>query len=835
VRLLPVTLGVTTLALALWAAVVAGLAPLEVSPLWITALLLCGFVVADLSEVHVEVRRHTVSLSLSEVPLVLGLFLVDPLSLLAARLLGTVVMEFWRRSAPDKASFNLALFSAEVAAAVLLFSAVAGGAGAGPRTWVAAYVATLGAALLTGALVCLAIVRMQGPLARNDVVLMLAPLVVGSQLSTTFVLVALVTVDAEARAVALLAVLLLLSIGGYRGYSTLLRRHRSLAQMRDFTAAMSAGGTAEELAAQALRHARGLLSATHGVLALDGSGRRPPSTLAQRGDVEERLPEPPADAVTRRVRTSGAGLVVPRGSRDPAASRWLHEQGVRDAVVVPLLSTKGVVGTLQVGQRLGETGTFGDADRQLLQMVAVHLEIALRSGDLLEELRYEATHDSLTGLPNRALFQERVTTAVTGHRGRGAFAVLLLDLDGFKDVNDTLGHRAGDMLLRDVAHRLVRAVPAALTAARLGGDEFALLVQVGEDPAEVEAVAAEVQRSLREPMVIDALELEVRASIGVARFPEHGTDGALLLRRADIAMYAAKEARLPVLVYEPEIDRSSPRRLAMISELRAAIESGQLVCHYQPKVALDGRTVLGVEALVRWSHPRLGLVAPDDFVPIAERTGLIVPMTAFVLESALRDCARWRAEGRDLGVAVNVSPRGLLAPHFVAEVASLLEQTGVPACALTLEITESSIMSDPVTALAVLAELHQVGVQLSIDDFGTGYSSLAYLQRLPVHEVKIDKSFVLDLATDDSNVAIVRAIVDLAHNLGLRVVAEGVEDQRSLVILRQLGCHAVQGYLVSRPLPAGILESWLSRPDGPAPGPGGVAAALVRPRLIALP
>jgi EAL domain-containing protein (putative c-di-GMP-specific phosphodiesterase class I) len=286
-------------------------------------------------------------------------------------------------------------------------------------------------------------------------------------------------------------------------------------------------------------------------------------------------------------------------------------------------------------------------------------------------------------------------------------------------------------------------------------------------------------------------------------------------------MYAGKHAQLPLQVYGPEIDRSNPRRLALVNDLRAAVEDGLLTCHYQPKVRVSDTSVTGVEALVRWQHPLLGSVPPDDFIPIAEHTGLIVPLTSLVLRTALEECARWTGLGHELDVAVNVSPRALLSPAFVDEVARVLRETGVPADRLTLEVTESSVMSDPARAIAVLHALHGLGVRLSVDDFGTGYSSLAYLQRLPVQEVKIDKSFVRDLAVAAGDGAIVRAIVDLGHTLGLRVVAEGVEDARSLAVLREIGCDTAQGYLVSRPMPADRLLVWLSTASGapfvPAP------------------
>jgi predicted signal transduction protein with EAL and GGDEF domain len=375
-----------------------------------------------------------------------------------------------------------------------------------------------------------------------------------------------------------------------------------------------------------------------------------------------------------------------------------------------------------------------------------------------------------------------------------------------------------------VAGRLAAEVPEAVTVARLGGDEFALLVPGADGGA---AVAAQVHAALRAPVRVGEVELEVRASLGIAVCPDHGDDSSVLLRHADVAMYAAKAAQLAVQTYSAEIDRSNPRRLALVNELRAAVEDEHLTCHYQPKVRVADSAVTGVEALVRWHHPTLGNVGPDDFIPIAEHTGLIVPLTSLVLRTALEDCATWARAGHVLEVAVNVSPRALLAPEFVAEVAAVLARTQVPASRLTLEVTESSVMHDPQRATEVLHALHALGVSLSVDDFGTGYSSLAYLQKLPVHEVKVDRSFVRDLATDTGDVAIVRAIVDLGHNLGLRVVAEGVEDARSLAVLGELGCDTAQGYLISRPVPHERLMTWL----GPAPS---AAASIPEPRLVAL-
>ena len=819
-RLAPVTAGVLLASvLGWWIAVPSPFAvPDRLS--WLLPGLMALVVLAEVAQLRVEIRRQTVSLSLSELPLVLGLFLLDPLSLLSARVLSGVAVCTWRRAAPHKIAFNAALFAMEVTVASAVFAAVRGQALGGPQAWAAAYAATVVVSVLTGALLLVAVGRLQGALPRSDVGVWLGPLVAGAALTTSAALVSLVVGGADHRAVPLLVLLAVVLAGAYRAYGRLLHRHQVLQLLQSFSAALGGGGSAASLLSTSLQHTRALLAADVAQVVVDapGGGVR---TLRQRGEDERAASELECSGVVAEVLATGRPARLVRGTSDRVEAAWLRSQCLRDAVVVPVTGPDGVRGALLVGQRLGETSSFRPDDVDLLEMVATHLEIALRSTDLVERLRHEATHDALTGLPNRALFAERVAAAVEGRRPGGEFAVLLMDLDGFKDVNDTLGHGCGDQVLVEVARRLEGSVAEDVTVARLGGDEFCLLVPLGEGRPDVAAVVDRLHGQLRAPYRVGDVELEVRASVGAAVCPQHGDDGSVLLRHADVAMYAGKAAQLPLQVYGPDIDRSNPRRLALVNDLRAAVQDGLLSCHYQPKVRVADVAVTGVEALVRWQHPVLGNVPPDDFIPIAEHTGVIVPLTSFVLRTALQQSAAWSALGHDLDVAVNVSPRALLSPDFVGEVADVLRDTGVPARRLTLEVTESSVMTDPARAIAVLHALHALGVQLSVDDFGTGYSSLAYLQRLPVHEVKIDKSFVRDLAVAAGDGAIVRAIVDLGHNLGLRVVAEGVEDARSLGVLRDLGCDTAQGYLVSRPLPPDRLLTWLTSTAGapvvPAP------------------
>ena len=424
-------------------------------------------------------------------------------------------------------------------------------------------------------------------------------------------------------------------------------------------------------------------------------------------------------------------------------------------------------------------------------------------------LRHQATHDALTGLPNRVLLQERVAEALKEARtDKQAVAFMILDLDRFKEINDTLGHQAGDALLQTIARRLEAPLRQSDTIARLGGDEFAVLLPMS-GAAAAHLVATRLVESLEESFELSGLSLHVEASIGVSIFPDHGEEPAMLIQRADVAMYAAKKSGTRIRFYEASDDFSSVQQLSLKSDLRRALETNEFELHYQPKVAAAGG-LLGVEALLRWNHPKRGRLAPGEFIGIAEHTGLIRGITAWALKEAIRQAAIWDRAGLELPVAVNLSARNLLQGDLPATVDSLLKKYNLPPERAVLEITESMIVEDPKLASDVVGRLRGLGVRISIDDFGTGYSSLSYLRNFPASELKIDKSFVTCVEENPGDRAIVRSTIELAHNLGLRCIAEGVENEGAWQLLQSLGCDGAQGYFFSKPLPAGPLEAWVA-------------------------
>ena len=457
-----------------------------------------------------------------------------------------------------------------------------------------------------------------------------------------------------------------------------------------------------------------------------------------------------------------------------------------------------------------------------LQRVAFSVSIYLLSAlimsgairellELRKQREYQLFHDLLTGLPNRALLIERLQQLLLRQpRTNEPVALLVMDLTDFKAVNDSLGHDVGDTLLKQVGPRLAASLRAADTVARLGGDEFAILLP-GTDETGAARVAQKLLASLEQAFPLEGETLDIGASVGVAVAPAHATQAEQLLSRADVAMYAAKGSLAGFAVFSAEHERDGAGRLALMSDLRRAVDEGELVLYYQPQVDLRSGAVTSVEALVRWMHPKRGLVGPDDFIPLAERTGLIKRLTRTVLTEAIRQARAWELAGLRMPIAVNLSMRNIHDPQLPQTIAQLLQRWDARPDLLRLEMTETVLAADPERALQTMDSLRAMGVHIALDDFGIGYSSLAYLNRLPLDEIKIDRSFVIGMVDDESSATIVRATVELGHGLGYAVVAEGVENSETRQRLTALGCDAIQGFLVARPMPADQAAEWIGR------------------------
>jgi len=448
--------------------------------------------------------------------------------------------------------------------------------------------------------------------------------------------------------------------------------------------------------------------------------------------------------------------------------------------------------------RLGRLGTA-------VENALEQAKLRRRQQEGQKALEHQALHDGLTDLPNRLMFRQQIEK---GLAERASLAVLVLDLDNFREINDTFGHKIGDGLLGQIAPRLREHVDSRDLIARLGGDEFGILLR-DTDAAHAMGVAESLLRVER-PFLIEGHPLEVTASIGIAVFPQHASTAETLLQRADVALYVAKRPGNSAAVYRHEDDPYDPSRVALQADLRQAIARREIILYYQPQVAIATGEVTGFEALARWRHTQRGWIPPVEFIPVAERMGLIKPLTACLVELAARQVVAWQRSGISIPVAVNVSMRNLLDPRFPATLKEIVATSGTPARQIKLEITESALMTEPARVLETMNELRAIGFGFSIDDFGTGYSSLAYLQRLPVEEIKIDRSFVGELSNNAGSGAIVRATIELAGGLGLDVVAEGVEDESTWQSLGRLGCSTAQGYFLSRPMPPSEVEGWLA-------------------------
>lgn len=501
----------------------------------------------------------------------------------------------------------------------------------------------------------------------------------------------------------------------------------------------------------------------------------------------------------RRVMVSGD---LAEDSRvEPSIASSLAARGARTAISIPLIFDGLALGTINLINPAGQALDRIDVDTY--EAVAQTVSLAIMNSRHLAGLEFQAYHDSLTALPNRADLHRRFMTLVTELRSSAHIGVVLLDINRFREINEALGHKIGDKLLTEIGSRLSQLMAASgATVFRLGGDEFAALVPALVGSGEVDARAQELAAAFGEPFEVAGLSLEVGASIGVAAYPKNGRDSHELLRCADVAMYRAKQERRAVVVYSDTFDENTPARLALISELGRAIREGALTLHFQPKVSLGDGRVVGFEALARWTHPRLGAIPPTQFLPLAEASDMINPLTWWVVESALTQLQAWSERFPALSMAINLSVRNLLDRNCAERLEEIIERTGVDPKRVEFELTETAVVTDPEWTGAMLGRIRSFGARLAIDDFGTGYSSLAYLQRFPVNVVKIDRSFVMGMKSNDQSRAIVHSTVQLARSLGLTVVAEGIEDRETAEDLLKMGCDLAQGFYFARPAPA---------------------------------
>lgn len=787
---------------------------------WMIAI---GFALAEIFVVHVQLRKEALSISMSEVPLVLGLFLASPFELLLGQIIGCgLVLLFHRRQfSIMKLGYNLGLFALQACVALIVFHAVA--ATEDPTSWVgwvATFDATLAVDLVGGAMIFVAISIADGR--PSESMNLLGVGLMATFINTCLALAAVLMISTNTSAAWLFAVLVVSLYMAYRANASLRKNHESLRVLYGFTRFVAEPRHAEAVIPAALEQLKRMFRAEIAQLILFPSTQEGPSLRTVSGtDGSVRQGEPLESSLVTGLWEDFArgrdAILVTREDDLNQARMLFPELGTDACMMTTLMGVQGVAGILMIGNPIAEVTPFGAGDLELLLTAVSHVGVSLENGRLAEDLKHNehrALHDSLTGLPNRSLFHDRLRQAIlSGERQGSAVAVMLLDLDNFKEVNDTLGHHNGDITLQEVGVRLRAVLRGSDTVARLGGDEFGILLPNVVDRAEIGRVAVQILEALQAPIFLEEQSLEVGVSIGGAVYPDQGLDAAVLIQRADIAMYSAKSHQTGYEVYTQERHRHSPGRLTLVSDLRAALDNGELVVHYQPKAELPSGKIIGVEALLRWDHPQHGLIPPDEFIPVAEHAGLMRAMTLFVLESAISQCRDWTFAGKPLTVAVNLSARSLLDARLPHDILILLGRWGVDASRLRLEITESSIMADPVRLVDVLAKLNDAGIGLSIDDFGTGYSSLAQLKKLPVDEIKIDKSFVLGMSHNENDVVIVQSTVDLGRNLGLRVVAEGVEDQETMDMLIALGCDVAQGFFLSRPIPADRFGEWIRELD----------------------
>lgn len=779
---------------ALWSVLPDGSAPVD-ARWWLDWwVLLPVFALAEIFVVHLPTHRGSAHThSLREVPSVLGLVFLSPVAYLGAHLVGTgLALVLHRRQRGAKLAFNLSWFALEVALGVAVYRLVLGPAAPDePRGWLAAVAAAVVTDLVSAVLITAVVGLHERELDRSVIGHAVTRGMAAAAANTCLASLVVVLVIGRPAALPLLLVVLLALFLTYRAYLALWVGHTRVRRLYALVQETGSQVSVDELVDVVVHEARDVMQSSAAELVLvgaaDSDDAGPPAGRWWVGALE-------------------GELVV-----EPLPDCAEHGHGCRGGLAAPVRSSDGaVVGALVVHDRTVDVDPFTAQDAELFTTVAAHAAVALDNARLLDELRREAVarehqarHDEQTGLPNRVALNSRIGEALD----TGAVAVLLLGLDDLERVNEVLGHAAGESLLWLVAERLREVAGDAVC--RLDGADFAVVV-AGRAAGGARELAEQLLGSLRRPLLLRAVPLYVTGRIGIACAPLDGSDGGLLIRHALAALHAARPGEVLFAHQSDRVVRTGERRLSLAADLSDALDRGGLHVAYQPQVHASTGDLHGVEALLRWQHPSYGAVPPNEVVDVAERTGQLSRLTEHVLTSALAQRSSWLGEGLDLAVAVNVAAHSLGDEGLPELVARLLWESRTPAGRLVVEVTESGVMTDPDQALRVLHELTALGVDISIDDFGTGHSSLAYLDRLPVREVKIDRSLVQPLDGERLDSPVVRSTVALAHEIGLRVVAEGVETRQTADRLRGLGCDLLQGYLIGRPMPPQLVGSWLA-------------------------
>ena len=754
-------------------------------------LLLPAYVVVLQRPIEFEFRRESNFSTLTHLPMSVGLVFVAPGWHLLARTVASVLDVGQRRMPPIKAFYNVALAIAEAGIATATFAALTDHITPGPQLWFA-----LGAALLlvdiVASMAIAVVLSLVG--ARPSAEQLSVTTVANLASSTVFTGLGIVAVAAAWTDVITLAIMGSLACGlglGFRRHRRLAEQTHQQAELQQFLKGLGPLDLTGDDYPHVFDNIRVLLRCETLELSLRQGGDR-----------------------WLVLTSSERGTSVAAGAEDgPPELPKASAVGPDDHMSTPLLHDGELTGVLTVRDRIGDVHRFDLRALRLLESVAADLAKALERGELQRELARAATTDTLTRLPNlnetSRLIDELLEQSST------PLVIAAIAVDSFREVNDTLGHEVGDELLLEVTRRLRVAYAGALIG-RIGGGRFAVVLPADSVGSDASMFGLGVRAQVEGGAQLGPVGTHIRLSVGCVTTPEHGTDAATLIRRGETAMYAARHVHGGPVVWEPVYEVEGQRRLAVVMALREALSSGAIGVAFQPKVSATSKAVTGVEALARWTHPALGAISPAEFIPLAEAAGLMGPLTSTVLRQALTACKGWQRRAGRIGVAVNVSADTILDPAFVTEVAAILTSVNISPDLLTLELTEGVVVHDPQLAVLRLAEMRALGVKMSVDDFGTGYSSLTYLKGLPVDEVKIDKGFVDDVTHDAGDRAVVRAVVDIAHTLGLRVVAEGVENADQGLVLEQLGVDEVQGYLHARPMAALDIAQWLRRRD-PAP------------------